>query len=65
MGGIGTYLKICYYSGVLMESPSHSRKSKNISLIISGIFLCKENIYAKYNKFILSIRSVFELSTTV
>ena len=35
---ITTYLKICCYNGVLMESPSHSRKLKNISLIISGIF---------------------------
>ena len=24
--GIATYLKICYYNGVLMESPRHSRK---------------------------------------
>lgn len=47
---IATYLKIYCYNGVLMESPSHSRKLKNISLIISGIFLRKENIYAKYNK---------------
>ena len=27
---ITTYLKICCYNGVLMESPSHSRKLKNI-----------------------------------